>query len=84
VAYDETPIPSKNLRTPRIPGNDRIWLSLGASYHASENIIIDAAYTHLFINDPKIDDVTSNGYTLVGEYEGSVDLLGVQLRWLMP
>jgi long-chain fatty acid transport protein len=82
VAYDETPLPGVSRRTPRIPGNDRIWLSFGTSYHASKNLILDAGYTHLFINDPKINDTTANGYVLSGEYESSVDMLSLQARWL--
>jgi len=83
VAYDETPIPSAERRTARIPGNDRKWVSLGATYHYSENIILDAGYAHLFIDDPKINETDDNGYNLKGKYEASVDLLGLQLRWLM-
>lgn len=83
VAYDETPIPSAERRTARIPGNDRKWVALGATYHYSENIILDAGYAHLFIDDPKINETDDNDYNLKGKYEASVDLLGVQLRWLM-
>jgi len=83
IAYDETPIPSAERRTARIPGNDRKWVALGATYHYSENIILDAGYAHLFIDDPKINETDDNGYNLKGEYDASVDLLGVQLRWLM-
>jgi long-chain fatty acid transport protein len=83
VAYDETPIPSAERRTARFPGNDRKWVALGATYHYSENIILDAGYAHLFIDDPKINETDDNGYNLKGKYEASVDLLGVQLRWLM-
>ncbi|WP_438971182.1 OmpP1/FadL family transporter [Methylophaga sp.] len=83
IAYDETPVPSAERRTARIPDNDRKWVSLGATYHYSENIILDAGYTHLFIDDPKINETDDDGYNLNGEYDASVDLLGVQLRWLM-
>jgi len=81
IAYDESPV-SDDYRTARIPGNDRKWLSVGASYQLQDNIIIDAGYTHLFVSNPKIDETDSNGYTLKGEYEASVDLLAVQVRWL--
>jgi long-chain fatty acid transport protein len=29
VAYDETPIPNKECRTPRVPDEDRLWLAVG-------------------------------------------------------
>jgi len=81
VAYDETPI-SDEFRTPRIPGEDRTWVAVGATYKYSEHITVDAGYTHIFVSDPKINDVDANGYTLTGEYDASVDILGVQMRWL--
>lgn len=80
VAYDETPIPSAELRTPRIPGNDRRWLAFGASYRHSDNLQFDVGYAHLFVDDTPINH-TSAGATLVGEYESSVDILSAQLRW---
>ncbi|MDO8825215.1 OmpP1/FadL family transporter [Methylophaga sp.] len=82
VAYDETPVPNAQRRTPRIPDSDRTWLSLGASYYYSDNIILDAAYTHMFMKDTSIDDTDSNGNQLVGRYKNSVDIVAVQLRWL--
>ena len=81
IAYDETPI-SDEFRTARIPGNDRKWISVGASYKMLENITVDAGYSHLFISDPKIDETDDNGYNVKGKYDASVDLLGVQVRWL--
>jgi long-chain fatty acid transport protein len=81
IAYDETPI-STAYRTARIPGNDRKWVAIGASYNATKNMVVDAGYTHLFISDPKIDETNDNGYNLKGKYDASVDILGVQMRWL--
>ncbi len=81
IAYDESPI-SDLYRTPRIPGEDRKWISIGASYNYSDHITIDTGYTHIFVSDPSMNDVTSTGYTLSGDYDASVDLLGIQMRWL--
>jgi long-chain fatty acid transport protein len=82
VAYDETPIPNSQRRTARIPGTDRTWLAFGASYQVTDSIIIDAAYAHLFMDDPKIDE-SEKVYNLKGSYDASVDIVGLQLRWLM-
>ncbi len=85
VAYDETPIPNAQRRTPRIPDSDRTWIAVGASYHYSDNIILDAAYTHIFMKDSSIEDTFTSGtqtYELSGKYKSSVDIVGVQLRWL--
>ncbi|HET8807238.1 MAG TPA: outer membrane protein transport protein, partial [Methylophaga sp.] len=82
VAYDESPVPNAQRRTPRIPDTDRKWVAFGASYAYSENLIIDAAYAHLFMSDSKIDDRNEQGYRLVGEYQTHVDIVGVQMRWI--
>lgn len=82
VAYDETPVPDAQHRTARIPGNDRKWVSVGASYKLRDNLTIDAAYTHIFVSDPSIDETDERGYNLKGKYDANVDLLGVQVRWL--
>jgi len=82
IAYDESPV-SNEYRTPRVPGEDRQWLSFGTSYHYSDNIILDAAYTHIFLDDPSINDTDSNGYSLEGSYEVEIDILAVQIRWLI-
>ncbi len=81
VAYDQTPV-SDQYRTPRIPDEDRKWLAIGASYKYSDNITLDAGYTHIFVSDPTINDTDNNGYTLKGDYNASVDILGMQMRWL--
>jgi long-chain fatty acid transport protein len=83
VAYEETPVPSAEFRTARIPDNDRKWLSLGSSYQLSDEIIIDTAYAFVYASDPKINETDDKGYTLSGEYEGNVHILAMQLRWLL-
>ena len=81
IAYDESPIATR-YRTPRIPGEDRKWVALGATYHYSHHILIDAGYTHIFVKDPKLDDVTPTGYALTGKFNANVDIFSMQLRWL--
>lgn len=81
VAYDEEPIRNAQLRTPRIPGNDRTWLAFGANYRHSPNLSFDVGYAHLFVDDTRIDHTDSNGYNLVGEYDSSVDILSMQMNW---
>jgi long-chain fatty acid transport protein len=87
VAYDETPIPSAERRTARVPGNDRTWLSFGLTYIMDDDLTIDVGYSHLFVDDSRINNTleTSSAAlnsTLTGEYSGSVDILSVQLNWL--
>ncbi|WP_293647326.1 OmpP1/FadL family transporter [Thiolapillus sp.] len=74
-AYDETPISRTKDRTPRIPGNDRTWVALGLGYRMSDSLSLDAAYSHLFIDDTKMDALDhSTGHQLIGTYESDVDI----------
>jgi len=79
LAYDEEAIKDE-FRTVRIPGNDRKWVSLGASYVYSPTSKFDVGYTHLFISDASIDDnqIAQGNGRVRGDYEGSVDILSLQ------
>ncbi|NOX43193.1 MAG: hypothetical protein GXP19_05600 [Gammaproteobacteria bacterium] len=86
LAYDESPIPSAERRTPRLPGNDRKWLSFGFSYSLMEKLKLDVGYSHLFVSDVKINNTFESSVptleaTLTGEYEASVDILSAQLEY---
>lgn len=53
IAYEDSPI-TDAVRTPRLPDNDRVWLSVGASYKWSEKLSFDASYSHIFVKDTPI------------------------------
>ena len=50
AAYELSPVPD-STRTPRLPDNDRIWLSVGAGYKVNEWLTANIAYSHVFIKD---------------------------------
>ncbi len=81
VAYDESPVPGPKFRTPRLPGNDRTWISAGANYKINKNMDVDFGYSHLFVDDTPIDNTDDNGYTVSGVYEADIDILSTQLNW---
>ena len=91
VAYDQTPIPDPAHRTPRIPGEDRIWLALGAGFRLSDAFTFDIGYAHLFIRDPAIEKPTGffsdfgkenlTRGALNGKYDASVDIVSAQVSW---
>ncbi len=81
VAYDETVVPSAELRAARIPGNDRTWLALGLGYQMSKSLAFDFGYAHLFVKDAEIDRRGATGDLLKGSYESSVDILSAQVVW---
>ncbi len=90
IAHDETPIDDK-YRTSRIPGDDRDWLSFGASYSPNSNLTIDIGYAHLWVEDAKINEeykvinpsspTFSSSGELTGDFDSSVDILSVQATW---
>ncbi len=84
LAYDGKAVKNAHYRTPRIPDNDRTWLSLGLGYRFSEMFGCDVGYSHLFVADTPIDNQYESGadplkHRLKGNYASSVDILSVQL-----
>ena len=91
VALDETPVPNDKLRSPRVPDNDRTWLTLGMTYRHSPSLTFDLGYAHIFVEDPELKNVSDNhdptagqttgSHLLSGEYDASVDIIGAQVNW---
>ena len=84
AAYDQKAVRNKYRRTPRIPDNDRTWLSVGAGYRLTEFIGADLGYSHLFIAKTPIENtfessIPALNHTLKGNYESSVDIISAQL-----
>lgn len=79
VAFDEAPQTDATLQTPRVPDEDRTWLSFGFNYAVSEDASIDFGYSHIFVDDIDIDNTDSgSGNTLTGDFDASVDILALQ------
>ena len=43
IAYDPTPTPGPNNRTPRAPSSDNLWLSVGMGHKFSKKLSMDAS-----------------------------------------
>ena len=54
VAYEKSPVPDSS-RTPRLPDNDRYWLSVGASYRINDWLTTNLAYSHVFMENGDIN-----------------------------
>lgn len=82
TAYDTSAVPNAQLRTPRIPDEDRIWLALGAGYKLSKKVSFDIGYAHLFVKDPKIDKEPTDENAILGGLKGTynayIDILSAQ------
>jgi long-chain fatty acid transport protein len=80
VAWDQSPIPD-STRSPRIPGNDRVWFSAGAGYRFNRNVSVDLFYTHVFVERADSSRATVEAGALIGHYDSGVDVVGFQLNW---
>jgi long-chain fatty acid transport protein len=91
IGYEISPI-TDQVRTPRLPDNDRFWASVGASWEVWRGFLLDVAYSHLWVKDPNINiSPTSgnpwfNGVTYTGDINAHVDILsvGIRYRWDEP
>ena len=79
-AYDETPS-TFATRTPRLPDEDRRWYSIGLTWNMSEQVEINAAYTRIQPDTPKVGISDSNRHSLFGEYSSDVNLFGLSGRY---
>ncbi|WP_287099206.1 outer membrane protein transport protein [Mesorhizobium sp.] len=79
LGYEIAPTTDEH-RSMRLPDADRVWASIGASYNWNERLSIDAAYTHLFVDDALVDETTAN-IRYAGTAEGRVDIISLGVRY---
>ncbi|MFD2159669.1 OmpP1/FadL family transporter [Rubritalea tangerina] len=75
LAFDESPVPSAELRTLRIPDSDRFWLSAGTTYNINQCYSVDLGYTHIFAKTVQISEGAFQGRA-----EGHVNLVGLSFN----
>lgn len=80
VAYDQTPTRDFS-RDPRVPDGARKWLSLGATYSPSANVALNIGYTHLFVDDGDVNDISQTGDHLVGSFDNHGNLFGISMEY---
>ena len=81
IGYETSAVDDPKYRTAIIPDADRLWLALGSSFKATENMQIDvsAAWLH-GIGERNLWDKDTVGGTEVGKFEDlDAYLFGVQL-----
>lgn len=80
-AYEISPVTDPTQRIVSIPDNDRIWASLGFTYNWSPSTSIDVGYSHIFVQDAKVDRRNITGTSrIVADLEAQVDIVSVGLR----
>jgi len=85
LAYEQSPIDTE-VRSTRLPDNDRWWLSLGAGYQWNDQLSFDVSYTHIFTADTEIRIVPGHqdyitGLPFLADVDASTDIVSVALRY---
>jgi long-chain fatty acid transport protein len=86
LAYDESTVSSHRKRTPRVPDEDRLWFSLGTSYHFSDRLEFDFGYTYITNVEKAEIDRTATGEdefrgALKGDYDAHTNIASFQLSY---
>jgi long-chain fatty acid transport protein len=82
AAYDQSPVPSAEARTVRLPDNDRYWLTFGARWQPSRSSTLDLGYAFIKVKDADINNnqnAAGRG-TVTGSYEATVNVFGAQYQ----
>ncbi|MEM6604029.1 MAG: outer membrane protein transport protein [Pseudomonadota bacterium] len=85
--YDDSPT-GDVYRSPRIPDSERYWASLGAGYKFTESFMLNAAYSHIWMNDAAVN-LTGNSATsenvssgnLSADYEKNIHIFSLSARF---
>lgn len=74
IAFDPTPTPSSNNRTPRAPSSDNWWFSAGMSHDLSKKMTLDASLSYVKPDDNSINYTTPGAinYTTRADVESNV------------
>ncbi|MBK7982704.1 MAG: outer membrane protein transport protein [Candidatus Competibacter sp.] len=87
--HDQTPVPSTEFRTPRIPDNDRNAFALGFTYHPNPQLAVDFGYMYIKFADGGTENTINlipapAGLitdTLRIDYSGTGNLIGLQASY---
>lgn len=91
IAYEKSPI-TDNVRTPRLPDNDRMWYSVGATYKPAslKGFTFDAGYSFIDVKNTPINISPTSGNpwctspactTYVGSVSSHINIFSVAVRY---
>jgi len=84
--YEISPI-DEEIRSTRLPDNNRWWLSAGATYNFNEHMTFDLGYTHIIPESTKINidsnhqDYNATFGTYTADVDSHVNILSASLRY---
>lgn len=81
-AYDETPIRNAETRGPRIPDDNRYFVSGGLQYRPASWVAFDVGYAHLFVGNSTVDVTDGEGHNLRGAFDASVDIISASVTFM--
>jgi len=86
LGYEISPI-DEEIRSTRLPDNNRWWLSAGASYVFNEHMSFDLGYTHIIPESTKINidsnhqDYNATFGTYTADVDSHVNIISASLRY---
>ena len=79
IAYDPTPTPSSDNRTPRAPSSDNLWLSVGVGHSFSKKLSIDASLAYIHPEDASITYTTPGSLDYITRADVESDAISAAL-----
>jgi long-chain fatty acid transport protein len=73
---------SAETRTPRIPDNDRYFVSAGLRWQPYSFVAVDVGYAHLFMQDPTVNFTDNLGHNLRGKFDVGIDVVSAAITFL--
>jgi long-chain fatty acid transport protein len=88
IAYEKSPI-TDGVRTPRLPDNDRMWYSIGATYQAPfKGLSFDLGYSYIDVKNTPINISAASGNpwlnstgTYIGSVQSNIHIISVAARY---
>jgi long-chain fatty acid transport protein len=84
LGFDETPS-RDSYRNLQLPDSDRIAVALGTHYQATKTLGFDAGWTHFFIMNTRINNISQpfGDQTSItnGSTQANADVFGLQVKW---
>ncbi len=80
VAYEKDPVSDNTKRMAVIPDTDRLWLTVGATWHATKSLQIDGGFAYLRGIGNR--DLYNNAGQKIGKYDSlDATILGLQAQY---
>ena len=87
LAFDQSPVRDAQSRLNTLPDGNRIWYSAGVKYTHKKRHVFDIAYSHIHINDTRVQAAAASGYDVDSKgrasasFKNHADILGLQYTY---